>query len=69
MDLSTYLIGATVVTFLVGATFALAWSISSGQWRNLSAQALVPLLDEDDPPAPARASRAPGAAEPEEASL
>jgi nitrogen fixation-related uncharacterized protein len=47
MDLSTYLIGTTIVTFLVGAVFALIWSIASGQWRNLDAQALL-VFDDDD---------------------
>jgi len=47
MDLSTYLIGATVVTFIVGAVFAFIWSLSSGQWRDLAAQARIPLDDEE----------------------
>jgi len=47
MDLSTYLIGATIVTFVVGACFALVWSIASGQWKNLEAQALL-VFDDDD---------------------
>jgi len=47
MDLSTYLIGATIVTFLVGAVFAFIWSIASGQWKDLEAQALL-VFDEDD---------------------
>ena len=47
MDLSTYLIGATVVTFIVGAGFAFAWSIASGQWKDLEAQALL-VFDDDD---------------------
>jgi len=47
MDLSTYLIGATVVTFIVGACFALTWSIVSGQWKDLEAQALL-VFDDDD---------------------
>lgn len=47
MDLSTYLIGATVVTFIVGAGFALAWSIATGQWKDLEAQALL-VFDDDE---------------------
>lgn len=47
MDLSTYLVGATVLTFIVGAGFALAWSVASGQWKDLDAQAQL-VLDDDD---------------------
>lgn len=47
MDLSTYLVGATVLTFIVGAGFALAWSIASGQWKDLDAQAQL-VFDDDD---------------------
>jgi len=47
MDLATYLIGATIVTFIVGAGFALAWSIATGQWHDLPAQARIPLEDDD----------------------
>jgi len=48
MDLSVYLVTATIVTFTVGAAFALAYSIADGQWKNLDRAALV-VLDDDDP--------------------
>jgi nitrogen fixation-related uncharacterized protein len=48
MDLSVYLIAATIVTFAVGAAFALAYSIADGQWKNLDRAALV-VFDDDDP--------------------
>ena len=48
MDLATYLIGATIVAFIVGAGFALAWSFATGQWRDLDAQARIPLDEDDD---------------------
>jgi cbb3-type cytochrome oxidase maturation protein len=48
MDLSIYLIIATFAVFFTGALVALAWSIASGQWRDLSSAALI-IFDEDDP--------------------
>ena len=48
MDLAVYLIGATVVTFMVGAGAALVLAIASGQFRDLKSAALV-VLDGDDP--------------------
>jgi cbb3-type cytochrome oxidase maturation protein len=47
MDIATYLVIATTVVFMVGATFAFVWSVTSGQWRNLSAQARIPLEDDE----------------------
>ncbi len=35
MDLSVYLVTATIVTFTVGAAFALWYSIADGQWKQL----------------------------------
>ncbi len=48
MDLAVYLIGATVVTFMVGAGVALALAMATGQFRNLNSASLV-VLDGDDP--------------------
>lgn len=48
MELSVYLVTATIVTFTVGAAFALAYSIVDGQWKHLDLAALV-VLDDDDP--------------------
>jgi nitrogen fixation-related uncharacterized protein len=48
MDLSVYLVTATIVTFAVGAAFALWYSIADGQWNHLDRAALV-VLDDDDP--------------------
>ena len=48
MDLAVYLVGATVVTFMVGAGVALALAIASGQFKDLKSAALV-VLDGDDP--------------------
>jgi cbb3-type cytochrome oxidase maturation protein len=47
MDIASYLVIATTVVFIVGATFAFVWSVTSGQWRDLSAQARIPLEDDD----------------------
>ncbi|MBU4556207.1 MAG: hypothetical protein KJ747_04995 [Actinobacteria bacterium] len=47
MDLSVYLMIATIVTFMIGAGFALAWSISSGQWSHIS-DAARSVLESDD---------------------
>ena len=48
MDLSVYLVTATLVTFTVGAVFALWYSIDAGQWKDLDRAALI-VLDGDDP--------------------
>jgi len=48
MDLSVYLVTATVVTFTVGAVFGLWYSVADGQWAHLDRAALV-VLDHDDP--------------------
>ena len=48
MDLAVYLVGATVVTFMVGAGVALTVAIATGQFNNLKSAALV-VLDGDDP--------------------
>jgi len=48
MDLAVYLVGATVVTFMVGAAAALWIAVVSGQFKNLKDAALV-VLDYDDP--------------------
>lgn len=48
MDLAVYLVGATVITFMVGAAAALWIAAASGQFKNLKHAALV-VLDGDDP--------------------
>lgn len=48
MDLAVYLVGATVVTFMIGAGVALWLAVVSGQFRNLKRAAVV-VLDGDDP--------------------
>jgi nitrogen fixation-related uncharacterized protein len=48
MDLSVYLVTATIVTFTVGAAFGLWYSIADGQWSHLDRAASV-VLDDDDP--------------------
>jgi len=48
MDLAVYLVGATVVTFMVGAGVACAVAIATGQFNDLQSAALV-VLDGDDP--------------------
>ena len=48
MDLAVYLVGATVVTFMVGAGVALTLAIATGQFKDLKSAALV-VLDGDDP--------------------
>ena len=48
MDMAVYLVTATIVTFTVGAAFALAYSIAAGQWKHLDRAAGV-VLDDDDP--------------------
>ena len=48
MDMAVYLVTATIVTFTVGAAFALWYSIADGQWKRLDRAALV-VLDDDDP--------------------
>jgi nitrogen fixation-related uncharacterized protein len=48
MDLSVYLVTATITTFTVGAAFALWYSIADGQWKHLDRAARI-VLDDDDP--------------------
>lgn len=48
MDLSVYIITATITTFAVGAAVGLWLSVVSGQWDDLNGAALV-VLDFDDP--------------------
>jgi cbb3-type cytochrome oxidase maturation protein len=55
MDLAVYFIVATSVVFFTGALIALAWSLASGQWGDMSSAALI-VLDEDDPYPGERAS-------------
>ena len=62
MDLAMYMIIATFVVFFVGATFALAASITGGFWRDLDSAALI-VLAEDDPYPDAPAETAPRDAE------
>lgn len=50
MDLAGWMIVATIAAFTVGALFALAWSITAGQWRNLNEGARLVLEDEDPEP-------------------
>ena len=47
IDLAGWMIVATIVTFTVGAAFALAWSIATGQWKDLG-KAARSVLDTDD---------------------
>jgi len=47
MDLSVYMMIATILTFMIGAAFALAWSISAGHWSHLQ-EAARSVLDTDD---------------------
>jgi cbb3-type cytochrome oxidase maturation protein len=48
MDISVYLVVATVVTFMVGAAVAFVLAVLGGQFSDLSAAARV-VLDGDDP--------------------
>jgi nitrogen fixation-related uncharacterized protein len=48
MDLSVYLIAATVVTFMLGAAIACALAFATGQFNDLDAAARV-VLDGDEP--------------------
>ncbi len=48
MDLSVYMMMATIVTFMIGAAFALAWSIAAGQWRHPSEDAMIVLETDDE---------------------
>jgi hypothetical protein len=57
MDLSVYLVTATIVTFTVGAAFALAYSIVDGQWKHLDRTALIVLDDDDAAPTTEREVR------------
>ena len=65
MDLAGWMIVATSVTFAVGATFALAWSIASGQWKDLGRAARV-VLEEDPSPELSTSARARGGSWPKE---
>lgn len=47
MDLAVYMMTATILVFMIGAGFALAWSLSAGHWSHLSDAARV-VLDADD---------------------
>lgn len=48
MDLSVYLVTATIAVFTVGAVVGLWYSVASGQWKNLDSAARS-VLDFDDP--------------------
>ena len=48
MDLSVYMIVATFVVFFTIALVALAWSLATGQWSDLSSAAGF-VLTIDDP--------------------
>jgi len=48
MELSVYLMVATIATFAVGAALSLWASIATGQWKHLDRAALS-VLDDDDP--------------------
>lgn len=47
MDLSVYMMIATILTFMIGAGFALAWSISAGHWGHPD-EAARSILDVED---------------------
>jgi len=48
MDLSVYLVTATIAVFTVGAVVGLWYSVTTGQWKNLDSAARS-VLDFDDP--------------------
>jgi len=48
VDISVYLVVATVVTFVVGAAVAFVLALMAGQFSNLDSAARV-VLDGDDP--------------------
>ncbi len=57
MDLAVYLIIATFAVFATIAAVMLAWSVSSGQWRDLEHAAMIVLADDDPYPGEPRTHR------------
>jgi len=47
VNLAVYMMVSTIGIFMIGAAFALAWSLASGQWKHLDEAARI-VLDDDE---------------------